>query len=142
MAVDVTDVPFNRFLRITRASVPGFLLQLADSPDYQNHLGTVHAGVQLTLAETTSAECLVQHFPDLAERVVAVVRRVEAKFRNPLTGKLRSRATIHQGQADKLAEALETKGRGLISVDVEIVGSDGTVGLRATVEWFVQKQRE
>lgn len=142
MAVDVTGVPFNKFLGITRASEPGFLLQLEDSPDYQNHLGTVHAGVQLTLAETTSADCLLRHFPDLAESVVAVVRRVEAKFRNPLTGKIRSRAAIQQGQADKLEEALRAKGRGLISVDVEIVGVDGTVGLLATVEWFVQKQKE
>ena len=80
--------------------------------------------------------------PGLAESVLAVVRRVEAKFRNPLTGKIRSRAAIQPGQADKLEEALRTKGRGLISVDVEIVGTDGTVGLLATVEWFVQKQKE
>jgi acyl-coenzyme A thioesterase PaaI-like protein len=48
MAVDVTTVPFNQFLGIVRARAPGFLLQLEESPHYQNHLGTVHAGVQLT----------------------------------------------------------------------------------------------
>ena len=140
--MDITEVPFNKFIKITRQEgKPGFLLQLSDSPDYENHLGTVHASAQIALAEATSGEYLMQQFPELDKRVFAVVRRVEAKFRNALKGKVMSRARILKENGEKLTEQLQTKGRSLVSVEVEVVGADGVVGLSATVEWFVQKQK-
>lgn len=140
--MDITAVPFNKFIGIARPDgEPGFLLKLRDSTDYENHLGTVHASAQLALAEATSGEYLMQQFPELGTSVVAVVRRIEAKFRNPLKGKVMSRARIPNEQADKFTELLQAKGRGLISVEVEVVGADGVVGLIAAVEWFVQKQK-
>ena len=51
-----------------------------------------------------------------------------------------SRATIRQQDAETLAENLLTKGRGFITVTVEVVGADGVVGLTSTIEWFVQRQ--
>ena len=140
--MDIAQVPFNKFVGITRhEGEPGFLLQLGDSPDYQNHLGTVHASAQLALAEATSGEYLSQQFPEFGKSVLAVVRRLEAKFRNPLKGKVMSRARIPKDDTEKLTEQLQTKGRGLISVEVEVVGADGVVGLIATVEWFVKNQK-
>jgi hypothetical protein len=140
--MDITEVPFNKFLGVERANGDaGCLLRLGDSPSFQNHLGMVHASVQLALAEASSGEGLLQRFPDFAAGVLAVVRRLEAKFKNPLKGAIKSRATISQEDADKLAESLRTKGRGFITVDVEVVGADGIVGLASTVEWFVQKQQ-
>ena len=140
--MDITEVPFNRFVGITRPDdESGFLLQLGDSTDYENHLGTVHASAQLALAEATSGEHLMQRFPEFGNSVFAVVRRMEAKFRNPLKGKVMSRASIPKEETDKLTELLQTKGRGMIGVEVEVVGADGVVGLIATVEWFVQKQK-
>ena len=135
--MDIIEVPFNHFLGIKRADgSPGHLLQLDDSPTYQNHLGMVHASVQLALAEASSGECLLQQFPHLAAGVLSVVRRVEAKFKHPLKGKILSRATVLPQDADKLAENLLTKGRGFIAVAVEVVGADGVVGLTSTIEWF------
>ena len=140
--MDITEVPFNKFVGIARPEgEPGYLLQLCDSTDYENHLGTVHASAQLALAEAASGEYLMQQFPELGASVLAVVRRMEAKFRNPLKGKVMSRARISKEEADKFTELFQTKGRGLIGVEVEVVGADGAVGLIATVEWFVQKQK-
>jgi hypothetical protein len=116
-------------------------LQLCNSTDYENHLGTVHANAQLALAEATSDEHLMKQFPELGQRVLAVVRRMEAKFRNPLKGKVMSRARISKEEADNFTKLLQTKGRGLIGVEVEVVDADGVVGLIATVEWFVQQQK-
>jgi hypothetical protein len=93
--MDITKVPFNKFVEIARPDgEPGFLLQLGDSANYENHLGTVHASAQLALAEATSGEYLMQQFPGLGQGVLAVVRRMEAKFGNPLKGKVMSRARI------------------------------------------------
>jgi hypothetical protein len=54
--MNVIDIPFNRFVGIREAQGDApRLLELGESPDYLNHLGTVHAGAQLTLAEAGRA---------------------------------------------------------------------------------------
>lgn len=140
--MDITAIPFNRLIKIARSDEPNYLLQLADSADYENHLGTVHASAQLALAEATSGELLMQTFPELGQNVLAVVRRMEAKFRKPLKGKILSKAAIPPHETEKLIEQLQTKGRGSISVEVEIVDTHGATGLICVVEWFVQKQKQ
>jgi len=84
--MDVTQIPFNNWLGITRVKDgSGYLLELGDSPEFRNHLGTVHASVQFALAEATSAECLLAAFPELSGKVLAVVRRLEVKYKAPLS---------------------------------------------------------
>jgi len=78
----VTELPFNAFLGIEVASNPSELLRLRAGPQYLNHLGTVHASAQLALAEASSGECLLRSLGS-PDEVVAVVRRLEAKFRKP-----------------------------------------------------------
>jgi acyl-coenzyme A thioesterase PaaI-like protein len=138
--MDVTAIPFNRLLGIKRA--PGdstCLLELDQSPSLVNHLGTVHASAQLALGEAASGEHLLRSLPEYRDQVLAVVRRVEAKFRNPMKRKIFARAVTPEAELRQTAGALATKSRAMFPVCIEIVDSDGTVGLAATFEWFVQK---
>ena len=48
--IDITKVPFNKFLGISLANNPEYLLQLDAREEYTNHLGTVHAAALFTLA--------------------------------------------------------------------------------------------
>jgi acyl-coenzyme A thioesterase PaaI-like protein len=138
----VTDIPFNAFLKIEEAPADSArLLQLKESPFHLNHLGTVHASVQLALAEASTGQWLMQAVPELAAKVIGVVRRVEAKFKKPMHGAVYSRATTSIDEIQRLAEPLATKGRSLIPVTVEIVDGSGNVGLVATFEWFVSSSR-
>jgi len=90
--MDITELPFNRFLGLRKAPAEGgALLVLPESPDYANHLGTVHASAQFALAEVTSGEFLFRNLPAIAG-LVPVVRRFEAKFKRPANGMLISRA--------------------------------------------------
>jgi acyl-coenzyme A thioesterase PaaI-like protein len=133
----ITDIPFNAFLKIEEAPADSpHLLQLPESPAHLNHLGTVHAGVQLALAEASSGQRLMQAMPELADKVIAVVRRVEAKFKKPMQGAIYSRATTSLDEIRRSAEPLAVKGRSLIPVTIEIVDASDNVGLVATFEWF------
>lgn len=135
--VNVTDIPFNAFLKIEKASVDSsHLLHLQESPFHLNHVGTVHASVQLALAEASSGQWLMQAMPELADKVIAVVRRVEAKFKKPMQGAIFSRATTSLDEIRRSAEPLATKGRSLVPVTIEIVDGSDNVGLVATFEWF------
>ena len=138
VSMNVTDIPFNAFLKIEKASGDSsHLLQLRESPCHLNHVGTVHASVQLALAEASSGQLLMQAMPELADRVIAVVRRVEAKFKKPMQGAVYSRAATSLDEIRRSAEPLATKGRSLIPVAVEIIDGARNVGLVATFEWFV-----
>jgi hypothetical protein len=74
--------------------------------------------------------------PEPADKVIAVVRRVEAKFKKPMQGAIFSRAITSPNEIRRSAEPLTTKGRSLVPVTVEIVDGSGAVGLVATFEWF------
>jgi hypothetical protein len=139
--MNVTDIPFNAFLQIEKPPADSpFLLKLRESPSYLNHIGTVHACVQLSLAEASSGQWLVQALPHLVDKAIAVLRRVEAKFKSPMKGEIFSRATTSLDEVRRSAEALTAKGRALVPVTIEIVDGSGSVGLVATFEWFSQNR--
>jgi acyl-coenzyme A thioesterase PaaI-like protein len=139
--MDITQLPFNRLIGIQCAeSGSPYLLTLPDSPEYHNHLGTVHASAMLSLAEAASGEFLIQ---TLGATVGAfpVVRRLEARFKKPGMGKLLARCAPSQESASKLRADLESKGRGIIELPIEVCGTDGTLFLTADVEWFIAMQK-
>ncbi len=139
--MDIVEVPFNQKLgvRRSREGEPG-LLALDGSTDNLNHLGTLHAGAQLALAEAASGESLLCQAGLNPETVVAVVRRVEAKFRNPLKGAIFAGPARNQlGLAEALA-GLDAQGRAVLPVAVEVTDERHFVGLTATFEWFVQRK--
>ena len=138
--MNVTDIPFNALLQIEKPGDSTFLLKLRESPSFLNHIGTVHACVQMSLAEASSGEWLVQALPHLVDKAVAVLRRVEAKFKSPMRGEIFSRATTSLDEVRRSAETMAGKGRAIIPVTIEIVDGSGSVGLAATFEWFAQNR--
>jgi len=137
--MDVLDIPFNHFLGIHRSEVTR-LLELEDSPSYLNHLGTVQAAAQLALAEAATGDRLIQLFPELVGLVIPVVRKVEAKFKNPLQGKITARTSTKESEVEEFRRSISVKGRGFITVHAEVVDAAGAVGLSSSFDWFVQKR--
>jgi acyl-coenzyme A thioesterase PaaI-like protein len=132
----VTELPFNRLLNLEATDEAGKLLRLPAGGQYLNHLGTVHAGALLSLAEAASGEFLLRALGG-AGGVVPVVRRMEAKFRKPANGAVTASASVAAGAIEELRAGLSAKGRALIAVSVELHDASGTHALTATVEWFI-----
>lgn len=135
----VLEIPFNEFLGIKQSpDESGMLLELDESAALLNHIGTVHACVQLSLAEASSGEFLTRALPEYESRAVAVLRRVEAKFRNPIRGQIFARAVTTESEVRQAAQPLASKGRAIVAVTMEIVDNSGVVGMAATFEWFAR----
>ena len=134
--LSVTELPFNRLLSLEAATDADRLLQLPSGDQFLNHLGTVHAGALLALAEASSGEFLLQSIGGIAG-IVPVVRRLEAKFRKPSQGRVQSTASVAENALDELRTSLSDKRRALISVHVELFDETGVHTLSATVEWFI-----
>ena len=137
--VDITALPFNRFLGLEEAaSGSGFLVSLPGEPRYTNHVGTVHAGALIAVAEAGSAAMLGREFTG-ASGYVPVVRRIGAKFRKPARGRVSARAFVGDGEVERVSTEMRAKGRALIVVSVEVVDEAGFVALTAEVEWFITR---
>ena len=140
--MDVTQIPFNKFLGIGKCTVPGEgLLVLPGSEQYANHLNTVHASAQFALGEAASGEYLLQRFKAITERetIIPVVRSVEVKFKKAGKGEIKASAGIPDDVAEQAVASMEKKGRAIIPVAVTITDSNGNVTMTATFEWYIQK---
>ena len=139
--MDVTELPFNKFVGIRRSRPDSaWLLELDQAPEHLNHLGSFHAAVVYAIAEATSAEALLRRFPELdAPDVLAVVRKSEVKYKAPLTGQLRSSAAIEDAAQTKFLDGFRSKNRGFITVTVDVDDSRGARGATASFEWFVRR---
>jgi len=138
MSLSVAALPFNRFLGLDAAPHPPQLLRLPSGGQYLNHLGTVHAGALLALAEAASGEFLLRHFGS-SEGIIPVVRRLEAKFRKPANGAVHSSASAAPEILAQLSTDLAAKGRALITISVDLHDESGAHVLSASVDWFIQR---
>src|SRR4051812_22934571 len=137
--MDVTQLPFNRLIGLEpAASDSGFLVSLPGGPQYTNHLGTVHACALLAVAEAGAGTFLVRLGADPAG-LVPVVRRMEAKFRRPATGRVSARCRVPADEPARWMAELAARGRVSAAVPVEVTDETGAVVLTAVVEWFIAR---
>ena len=137
-----TDLAFNQSLgmRDAPAGAP-HLLELPWSDLLRNHVGTVHAAAQFALAEAASAECLRRTFPELADRVLAVVRRVDLRYRQAATGDLLAFGELAGEKAAEGRAELARRGQALLAVNVELRDAAGATTFVGTFTWYVSRGR-
>ena len=137
--MDVSQLPFNTLIGLELANQDsGFLVCLPAGEQYTNHLGTVHGSALLAVAEAGSGAFLLQQFGDTKD-FIPVVRKLEAKFRKPATGRVAARCNVAAEEISRWAKELSSRGRLSASIPVEVLDASNTLVLTATVEWFVAK---
>lgn len=138
MIASVTSLPFNRHVGITKSSTNEGLLELPSGEQFLNHLGTVHAGAQLALAEACSGEYLLSALSN-ETGIVPVVRRVEAKFKKPANGRVIAKINTSLTVIDQSLAELAAKGRCFLTVHVDVFDEHGQHSLSSNFEWFVAR---
>lgn len=135
--MNVIEIPFVKKVGITQAKDGNLGLDFND--DTHNHLATMHASAQFTLAETASGEHLQNLFPELEGKVIPVLRDATVKFKKPAVKSIIAYPSTSDEALEKFNNQFSKKGRATISVDVEIKDIGNTVTCVATYNWFVQK---
>ena len=130
------DIPFVELVGVKQS---GDALFLEYEKKISNHLKTIHAGAQYTLAETASGLYLQELFPDLVGKVVPILRESNIKYKKPALTKIKAFASVDDASKEKFNEQFEKKGRALLEVSVEVVDADSNVVANASFVWFVQK---
>ncbi|GMR16482.1 MAG: hypothetical protein BMS9Abin31_0819 [Gammaproteobacteria bacterium] len=135
--MNVIEIPFVKKVGITKTI--NNELELPFSNDTHNHLATMHASAQFTLAETASGELLQTVFPELVGKVIPVLRDANVKFKKPAVKNIIAYPSISDESREKFNSQFAKKGRASISVDVDIKDIENTLTCTARYNWFVQK---
>ncbi|MFH0781872.1 MAG: YiiD C-terminal domain-containing protein [Pseudomonadota bacterium] len=137
--MNITEIPFNKFIEILSYDKDKSCLHLEFKDQMKNHLGTMHASAQFSLAEACSGLCLQRCFPQLENSVVPILRKSEVKFKRPAISSIRAQAEIMEENQERFEKQLERKGRATIEVAVNVLDQDGTITMSGNYEWFAQR---
>ncbi|MEN8219093.1 MAG: YiiD C-terminal domain-containing protein [Pseudomonadota bacterium] len=135
--MDTLKIPFTKHIGITRSEEEESL-ELPFREQIKNHLGTVHAGAQFTLAACSSGEYLQKLLPELIGKVVPVIRHAEVKFQKPARCQIQAFPSVAPDAIETFKSQLNNKGRALISIQVDVKDIEGAVTTTATYQWFIQ----
>ena len=135
--MDIIQIPFAKHVGIERKDES--TLELKSTPKVQNHMQTVHASAQFTLAETQSGLYLQQTFPELEGKVLALLRGSTVKYKSPANTDIYAVATMTEEIKEKFLTQLERKGRTSIIIHVDILDIKDKVTMQGEFTWFVQQ---
>ena len=135
MNLKATDIPFVKHIGIEEKSNE---LSLDFNKKVLNHINTIHASAQFTLAETQSGIHLQSLFPELEGKVIPVLRDAQIKYKKPAQEKIIASASADVEAVEKFKLQFDKKGRGLLQIEVKIQDINDVLTCQATFTWFVQ----
>lgn len=135
--MEITQVPFARTIGLNKSESGG--LELCFDKSLHNHVQTVAASAQYSLAELASADHLQKLFPDLVNKAVPLLRDSRLKFKKPAQSRLAAFPAVSGNAVAKFAEQFNNKGRALITIDVAVRDVEGAVTSSGSFVWYVKK---
>lgn len=135
-----TDLAYNQVLGLRDAPAgAAHLLELPLAPLVRNHLGTMHAAAQFSLAEAASAECLQRNFGAAVGQVFAVVRGVEVKYRKPADADLLAFGAPDAATQENFLAEFTARGRSQAVILIDLKDRSGTLTFHGRFEWFISR---
>ena len=134
--MEISKIPFVKLTNIKQSKNT---LSLDFNNDILNHINTIHAGAQFTLAETQSGVFLQEIFPQLKDKVLPILRDAKIKYKKPAQENIFAVSSISDEDISKFNEQFKRKNRATIIVDVEIKDINDVTTTQASFTWFIQK---
>lgn len=138
--MNLKHIPFAKLLGLTEGQ-GDFLFELTDDINYTNHLGTVAAAAQFSLAEFASGQWLLNTFPEIAPNVIPMLRKSEVKFKKPAYGRIRAKANVSKETQDEFLYIFNLHKRALIKIYIVLVNDNNEEVMNGVYEWFIQLKK-
>ena len=131
-----SDIEFVKLVGIEQSEES---VSLAFKKNVLNHIESIHASAQYTLAETQSGLHLQKLFPQLVGKVIPVLRESKIKYKKPALKSIIAFAKCSDEDIEKFQTQFTKKGRATLNVSVEVKDSDGVCTAEGTFGWFISK---
>ena len=135
--MQIIDIPYAQTIGLIKRE--DCILSLDNDPSLHNHVQTIAAAAQFSLAELASGDYLLTLFPDLVEQVIPVLRDSRLKYRKPAASSISAHASVSEKALIKFKRHFENKGRALITIDVEVRDSQDVVTSSGHFVWYVME---
>ena len=137
--IKATDIPFVKFIGMKEKDEK---LSLNLKKTVCNHVETIHAAAQFTLAETESGMRLQSLFPELEQKVIPLLREAQIKYKKPATQKIIAYSFVEEEAVEKFKQQFAKKGRALLQIRVEIRDIEEVLTCEARYTWYVQARAD
>jgi len=137
--IQATDIPFVKHIGLKENEKK---LSLALKKSVCNHVETIHAAAQFTLAETESGMHLQNLFPELEKKVIPLLREAKIKYKKPATQKIVAYSSTEEEDVKKFKNQFKKKGRALLKIKIEIRDIENTLTCEAYYIWYVQARKD
>lgn len=136
LGMRLTTIPFAQMIRLQEGE-GSYTFCLPGHTEYTNHLGTVAAAAQFSLAEFATGQWLLDTFPDLAEQVIPMLRTSAVKFKQPAIGRVRAQVSVSPEVEAAVRTELMKRKRTLCTILVKVVNEEEVVVMTGTFDWFL-----
>ena len=133
----IADIPF---VVHTGIMCDGARVTLTPRAELANHLGTLHAGAIYTLAESESGRYLRDRYADMRADIVPLLRTSQMRYKKPIDTPATATASLLPAEAMRFEKMFAKKGRGSVSVIVEVLDASGDLCATGEFVWYVQKR--
>ena len=133
--IKATHIPFVKYIGMKEEEGK---LSLSLKKSVCNHVETIHAAAQFTLAETESGMHLQSLFPELEQKVIPLLREAQIKYKKPATKKIIAYSFVEEEAVEKFKQQFAKKGRALLQIRVEIRDIEDVLTCEARYTWYVQ----
>jgi uncharacterized protein (TIGR00369 family) len=132
-------VPFAAHLglEITSVAEGEATVVLPERQELTNHVGSQHAGVLFTVAETASGAAFVGAFAERMGDVTPLARSADIAYEKIAKGPITATAKLGMPKAEAL-DTLDRDGKVEFPCEVVLTDADGTQVATATVRWHVR----
>jgi acyl-coenzyme A thioesterase PaaI-like protein len=133
-------IPFNNHigLEVVEVADGRGVVRLPDSENLHNHVGSQHAGALFAAGEAASGAAFMGAFAEHLGGLTPLARSAEIDYRKLAKGPITATATLGE-DVDGLLEKLESDGKVVFPVAIEMADGDGQVVAGMTVTWHVRK---
>ncbi len=113
---------------------------LENLPSYQNHIGSIHAGILFSFAEYKSGMFLQKSFKELSKDALPLLRESSIKYKETAFGKVWAKVTVDKDDMERFTQTYQKRGRGIIEIKVDVVDKDQKLVAAANFKWFIAKE--
>jgi hypothetical protein len=135
----VVDIPINNHLGMSYDKHTKSL-SLPDNEITKNHFGQVSFCAQFTLAESASAQYLFEELEMNLEQDLPTLRNATTKFHKPTNGNSLCNLVSIDHTKDEFQNILNSKGKILITVKIEVISESGIKALTGSFQWLILRK--
>ena len=133
-------IPYNRYLglQVNDVGEGRGVITLPDDDRLHNHVASQHAGALFSAGEAASGAAFMGAFAEHLGNITPLARSAEISYVKLAKGPITATGTL-QDTKEELLEALETEGKVVFPVNVNLADADGNTVAEMTVQWHVRK---